>query len=68
MKKEFEGRPASAPEEEIIELVVTEEDYAEGLKRGWTDDDMLKPGRYKLWRGGFWKRHPELRGEDKKTA
>ena len=68
MKKETEEQPATAPEEKIIELVVTEEDYAEGLKRGWTDDDMLKPGRYKLRRGGFLKRHPELRGEDKKTA
>ncbi len=68
MKKEAEEQPVTAPEEKIIELVVTEEDYAEGLKRGWTDDDMLKPGRYRLRRGGFWKRHAGLRGEDKKTA
>lgn len=47
-----------------VELIVTEEDYQAGLKRGWTDDDMLKPGRYKMRRGGFLKRHPELKIED----
>ena len=25
-----------------VELVVTQEDYEAGLKRGWTDDGMLK--------------------------
>ncbi len=54
--------------EETVELVVTQEDYEEGLKRGWTDDDMLKPGRYKMRRGGFLKRHPELKIEDRKRA
>ena len=44
-----------------VELVVTQEDYEAGLKRGWTDDDMLKPGRYKSKRGGFLARHPELK-------
>jgi hypothetical protein len=48
-----------APKE--IELVVTEEDYREGLKRGWTDDDMLKPGRYKLKRANFRERFPDLK-------
>ena len=46
--------------------MVTQEDYEAGLKRGWTDDDMLKPGRYKMKRGGFLKRHPELKLEEKK--
>ncbi|HEX8068543.1 MAG TPA: hypothetical protein VF546_01240 [Pyrinomonadaceae bacterium] len=54
------------PEE--LELVVTQEDYEEGLKRGWTDDDMLKPGRYKVRRGGFLARHPELKLDEKKRA
>ena len=49
-----------------VELVVTQEQYEAGLKRGWTDDDMLKPGRYKLKRGGFLARHPELK--EKKRA
>jgi hypothetical protein len=56
-----------APAEEV-ELVVTLEDYEAGLKRGWTDDDMLKPGRYKMKRGGFLKRHPELKLDEKKRA
>ena len=51
-----------------VELNVTEEDYQVGLKRGWTDDDMLKPGRYKMRRGGFLKRHPELKIEERKSA
>ena len=53
---------------EVVELVVTQEDYEAGLKLGWTDDDMLKPGRYKMKRGGFLKRHPELKLEEKKRA
>ncbi|HZH32397.1 MAG TPA: hypothetical protein VEY11_16650 [Pyrinomonadaceae bacterium] len=44
--------------EEVV-LVVTQKDYEEGLKRGWTDDDMLKPGYYKMKRGGFLARHTE---------
>ena len=51
----------SEPTPEDVDLVVTKEDYEAGLKRGWTDDDMLKPGRYKMKRGGFLKRHPEAR-------
>jgi len=46
-----------------VELVVIQEQYEAGLKRGWTDDDMLKPGRYKLKRGGFLARHPELKSK-----
>ena len=46
----------SEPAREEVELVVTQEDYEAGLKRGWGDDDMLKPGRYKMKRGGFLKR------------
>jgi hypothetical protein len=53
---------------EEVELVVTEEDYEAGLRRGWTNDDMLKPGRYKQKRGGFPARHPELRINDKRSA
>jgi hypothetical protein len=63
--KKDENSDASSKE---VELVVTQEDYEAGLKRGWTDDDMLKPGRYKLKRGGFLARHPELKIKDKKQA
>ncbi len=57
--KKDDEQPEPPPKE--IELVVTEEDYQEGLKRGWTDDDMLKPGRYKLKRANFRERFPDLR-------
>ena len=66
MKNKKDERSAPTPKE--VELVVTQEDYEAGLKRGWTDDDMLKPGRYKLKRGGFLARHPELKFKEKKRA
>lgn len=66
MKNTKGKKPESPPDE--VELVVTQEDYEAGLKRGWTDDDMLKPGRYKFKRGGFLARHPELKIPEKKRA
>jgi len=60
-------KKSDSPSDEV-ELVVTQADYEAGLKRGWTDDDMLKPGRYKSKRGGFLKRHPELKVKEKKRA
>ena len=66
MKNKKDEKPEPAPEG--VELVVTQEDYEAGLKRGWTDDDMLKPGRYKMKRGGFLARHPELKLDEKKRA
>ena len=63
---ETDKKPDAKPEE--VELIVTQEDYEAGLKRGWTDDDMLKPGRYKFKRGGFLARHPELKIPEKKRA
>lgn len=67
MKNKTGNRKAEKLADEV-ELVVTEEDYRKGLKRGWTDDDMLKPGRYKFRRGGFLQRHPELKIEERKSA
>ena len=66
MKNEEDEKPEMPPEE--VELVVTQEDYDAGLKRGWTDDDMLKPGCYKMRRGGFLARHPEFEIKEKKRA
>ncbi len=66
MKKVKDKGTGITAEETILE--VTQEDYEEGLKRGRTDDDMLKPGHYKMKRGGFLARHPELKIEDKKRA
>jgi hypothetical protein len=60
-KRHFKKDERSAPTPKEVELVVTQEDFDAGLKRGWTDDDMLKPGRYKLKRGGILARHPELK-------
>lgn len=60
------NKPVSPRDE--VELVVTQEDYEAGLKRGWTDDDMLKPGLYKFKRGGFLARHPELKIKEKSRA
>ena len=65
--KQVKDKKAQTETEELI-LEVTQQDYEEGLKRGWTDDDMLKPGRYKMKRGGFLARHPELKIKDKKSA
>ena len=56
----------SRPDE--LELVITQADYDAGLERGWTDDDMLKPGRYKFKRGGFLARHPEIKIIEKKQT
>lgn len=67
MKKVKDKKTKTQTEEEAV-LVVTQEDYEEGLKRGWTDDDMLKPGRYKMKRGGFLARHPELKIKERKRA
>lgn len=65
--KKVKDKESKTEAEEVV-LEVTPEDYEEGLKRGWTDDDMLKPGRYKMKRGGFLARHPELKIKDKRTA
>jgi hypothetical protein len=66
MKKVKDKKSKTQTEEVVLE--VTQEDYEEGLKRGWTDDDMLKPGRYKMKRGGFLVRHPELKIKERKRA
>lgn len=55
-------------EPDVFVLEVTQEQYEERLKRGWTDDDMLKAGRYKLKRGGFLARHPEINLIDKRSG
>ena len=68
MRNKKDEKPQPAPEDVVSELVVTEEDYQEGLKRGWTDDDMLKPGRYKLRRANFLTRFPELKDKTKERA
>lgn len=65
--KKASSKKSKTSTKEVL-LVVTQKDYEDGLKRGWTEDDMLKPGRYKMRRGGFLARHPELKINEKKRA
>lgn len=37
-------------------FVQTEEEYKKGLAKGWTDDDMLRPGTYKVRRSPWAKK------------
>ena len=53
---------------ENVVIEVSEEDYRRDVEAGMTEDETLKPGRYKLKRGGFLKRHPELRDKMRKRA
>ncbi|HYH83963.1 MAG TPA: hypothetical protein VEX60_00685 [Pyrinomonadaceae bacterium] len=53
---------------ENVTIEVSEEDYRLDLEAGMTEDETLKPGRYKMRRGGFLARHPEFKVEDKKRA
>lgn len=33
-------------DEKVIVFEATEEEYQAGLEKGWTDDDMLPPGKH----------------------
>ncbi len=46
---------------ENVTIEISEEDYQRDLAAGIDEDATLKPGRYKLKRGGFLARHPELK-------
>jgi uncharacterized protein (DUF4415 family) len=45
--------------EKGLTFEVSEADYEEGLEKGWTDDDMLKPGVYKVRRASRFRQKPE---------
>jgi hypothetical protein len=53
---------------ESVTIEVSEEDYRRDLEAGIDEEETLKPGRYKLKRGGFLKRHPELKIDERKRA
>jgi hypothetical protein len=53
---------------ENVIIEISEEDYLADLAAGIDEDATLKPGRYKMKRGGFLARHPELKMKDKKRA
>jgi hypothetical protein len=43
-----------------VTIEVSEEDYQADLAAGIDEGDTMNPGRYKMRRGGFIARHPEL--------
>lgn len=51
-----------------LTYVVTEEEYQEGLAKGWDDDDMLKPGVYKVRRSPWAKKLRESRANKTKVS
>lgn len=53
---------------ENVTIEVLEEDYLADLAAGIAEEDTMKPGRYRMKRGGFLKRHPELKLEEKRRA
>jgi hypothetical protein len=53
---------------ENVTIEISEEDYRRDLEAGIPEEETLKPGRYKLRRGGFLARHPELKIREKKRA
>jgi hypothetical protein len=53
---------------ENVTIEITEEDYRRDLAAGIAEEDTLKPGRYKMKRGGFLARHPELKIRERKRA
>ena len=50
---------------ETIIIEVSEENYQRDLASGLDEDEVLKPGRHVLRRGGFLARHPELKPRKK---
>ncbi len=72
MSEESSSRPLvfSVVEDdgENVTIEISEEDYQKDLAAGIEEDALLKPGRYKMKRGGFLARHPELKVEQKKRA
>ncbi|HEV2879687.1 MAG TPA: hypothetical protein VGX24_00140 [Pyrinomonadaceae bacterium] len=53
---------------EDVTIEISEEDYRRDLEAGIDEEATLKPGRYKMKRGGFLARHPELKIKDRKRA
>jgi hypothetical protein len=53
---------------ESVVIEVSEEDYRRDLEAGMTEEETLKPGRYRMRRGGFLAGRPELRDKMRKRA
>ena len=69
MKEESTDRPFDfsliEDDGETVIIEVSEENYRRDLAAGLDEDEVLKPGRYTLKRGGFLARHPELKPRKK---
>ena len=52
---------------ENVTIEISEEDYLRDIAAGVDEDAILKPGRYKMKRGGFLARHPELLKEKRRA-
>jgi hypothetical protein len=72
MSEESSNRPLTFSviddDGENVTIEISEEDYERDLAAGIDEDAILKPGRYRMKRGGFLARHPELKVEEKKRA
>lgn len=53
---------------ENVTIEVSEEDYKRDVAAGVDEDALLKPGRYKMKRGGLLARHPDLKPKKEKRA
>jgi hypothetical protein len=53
---------------ENVTIEISEKDYEADLAAGIDEEDTLKPGRYKMKRGSFLARHPELELKGKKSS
>ena len=51
-----------------VTIEVSEEDYQRECAAGVSEESLLKPGRYKMKRGGFLARHPELKVKERRSA
>ena len=69
MKEESIDRPfvfsVIEDDGENVTIEVSEEDYQRDLAAGLDEDEILRPGRYKMKRGGFLARYPELKPRKK---
>ena len=51
-----------------VTLEISEEYYQADLAAGIAEEATMKPGRYKMKRGGFLARHPKLKLDEKKRG
>jgi len=52
---------------ENVTIEISEQDYEEDLAAGISQEETLKPGLYRMKRGGFLARHPELKIKEKRA-